>query len=377
VSAGAPVGALLVQLGTPASTEVADVRRYLRQFLSDPRVIDIPAVGRWLLVHAVILPFRAPRSAEAYRSIWMPEGSPLLHHTRALAAAVAERLGPGFRVEVGMRYGAPSLPEAVERLRDAGVERVVVLPLFPQYAGSSSGSALEETLRVVGAGWNVPEVRGIGPFFDDPGFVGAVAEAARPVLEATRPDHVLLSYHGLPERQIRRSDPTGRHCLASADCCAAPPERVRGFCYRAQCVATSRAVADALGLAPEAWSTSFQSRLGRTPWIRPYTDEVLPELAGRGVRRLLVLCPSFVADCLETLEEIGIRARAQWAELGGEAFGLAPCVNAAPGFAEAVAGWIRRAGTAAVQDGRQAGASSPRAAAAPEARVSDTPTPAT
>jgi len=165
------------------------------------------------------------------------------------------------------------------------------------------------------------------------------------VLAETRPEHVLFSYHGLPERQVQRSDPTGRHCLAGGDasCCEAPPPEVRAFCYRAQCVATSRALASALGLEEGTWSSSFQSRLGRIPWIRPYTDEVLPELAGRGVRRLAVLCPSFVADCLETLEEIGIRAREQWRAAGGDAFALVPCPNAHPRWVEALAARLRQA----------------------------------
>ena len=376
-----PVGVLLVQLGTPDSTRVVDVRRYLRQFLSDPRVIDIPAAARWLLLRGVILPFRSPRSAAAYRCIWTQEGSPLRIHTQALGRAVAERLGPGFRVEVGMRYGNPSLARALARLREAAVARIVILPLFPQYAASSSGSALEASLALLARAWNVPEVHTLGPFHAAPGFVEAVAQAARPTLETLRPDHVLLSYHGLPERQIQRGDPTGAHCLRSADCCEAPPPGVRAFCYRAQCAATSEALARALALAPGTWSMSFQSRLGRTPWIRPFTDQVLPELAARGVRRLAVLCPSFVADCLETLEEIGIRARAQWEELGGEAFALAPCPNASPPFADAVAAWVRDAATSPVAEAEgasaQRDASSSRAAVAPDANVSETPTPAT
>jgi ferrochelatase len=224
------------------------------------------------------------------------------------------------------------------------VSRIVALPLFPQYAGSSTGSALEALYRRAGQRWNVPPLEVLGDFFDEPGFVAAVAEVARPALAALAPDHVLLSYHGLPERQVRRSDPTGAHCLAHEDCCAAivPANR---RCYRAQCFATSRALVDALGLDAARVTTSFQSRLGRTPWIQPFTDEVLPRLYERGVRRLAVLCPSFVADCLETLEEIGIRAREQWRELGGDELALVPCVNAAPAFVETLAGWIdRRAG---------------------------------
>jgi protoporphyrin/coproporphyrin ferrochelatase len=342
-AASRPTGVLLAQLGTPDSTRVADVRRYLREFLSDPRVLDIPGPARWLLLHAVILPFRPRRSAAAYRAIWTPEGSPLLVHGRALAEGVSKALGPGFCVELGMRYGTPAIPDALGRLLDAGADRVIVLPLFPQYAASSTGSALERVLAAAASRWNVPEIVTLGAFYEDPGFVAAVADRARPVLEALQPDHVLLSFHGLPERHVRKSDASGGdHCLARATCCDAIVAANR-HCYRAQCFATSRALVAALGLRPEETTTAFQSRLGRTPWIRPYTDEVLAELARRGVRRLAVLCPSFVADCLETLEEIGIRGREQWRTAGGEELALVPCPNASPAFVEAVAGWIREA----------------------------------
>lgn len=338
-------GLLLLQLGTPSAPTPAAVRRYLRAFLGDPRVLDMPAAGRWLLLHAVILPLRPRRSAQAYRAIWQgdaPGGSPLLLHSLAQRQAVAEELGDGWEVELGMRYGEPAIGPALGRLLAAGSERVVVLPLFPQYAGSSTGSALEETFRQAGARWNVPSLRVVAPFYDDPGFVEAVAGVAREPLAAFEPEHVLLSYHGLPERQIRRSDPSGLHCLASPTCCDAMVAANRS-CYRAQCAATSRALAAVLGLAPGAHSMAFQSRLGRTPWIRPYTDVVLGELARRGVRRLAVLCPSFVADCLETLEEIGIRGREQWRALGGEELLLVPCVNADRRFVRTVARLARDA----------------------------------
>jgi ferrochelatase len=337
---GRTTGVLLVNLGTPASPHVGDVRRYLREFLSDPRVIDLPAPLRWLLLRAVILPFRPRRSAHAYASVWTPQGSPLLVHSRALAEGVAKALGPGHRVELAMRYGEPSIGGALDRLDAEGVERIVVLPLFPQYAASAGGSALEAVYREAGRRWNVPPIDALPPFYDDPGFLRALAEVARPHLERFRPDHVLVSFHGLPERHVRRSDRSGSHCLARADCCDAIDPANRD-CYRAHCFATARGLAGRLALPAERWSVAFQSRLGRTPWIRPYTDLRLPELAGAGVRRLAVACPSFVADCLETLEEIGIRARAQWRELGGEDLLLVPCPNAHPLWVETVAGWIR------------------------------------
>jgi ferrochelatase len=341
VSAGSPIGVLLVQLGTPEAPEPRAVRRYLREFLSDPRVLDVPALPRWLLLRAVILPRRPRTSAAAYRSIWRADGSPLLVHSRALAGALAAELGPGYAVELGMRYGEPSLAGALGRLRAAGAERVRVLPLYPQYAASSTGSAWARVAELCAGAWDPTEIELLPPFYDDAGFVAAWGEVAREPLAAFGPDHVLFSFHGLPERQIRRSDPTGSHCLSRSDCCDAPGAALPR-CYRAQCTATSRALASALGLGDAGWSQAFQSRLGRTPWIRPYTDLVLPELAARGAKRLAVLCPSFVADCLETLEEIGIRGRAQWRAAGGDELLLVPSLNAHPAWVSALARLLKR-----------------------------------
>jgi ferrochelatase len=335
---GGPRGVLLVNLGTPEAPRPREVRRYLREFLGDPHVLDMPALARRLLLELVILPLRPRRSARAYAKIWTPEGSPLLVHGRALRDAVSAALGPDHVVELGMRYGEPSLPSALERLCAAGPESLVVLPLFPQYSTAASGSAIDRVAELLPA--DAPPVRIIRDFYEHPGFVGAVAAVARPELEAFGPDHVLFSYHGLPERQVKATDPSGSHCLASEHCCDAIGE-VNAACYRAQCAATTRALVSRLGLEPERTSLAFQSRLGRTPWIQPHTDVLLPELAARGVRRLAVLCPSFVADCLETLEEIGLRARDQWREAGGEALHLIPCINAHPLWVAAVADMVR------------------------------------
>lgn len=342
MSDATPTGVLLVQLGTPDSTEVSDVRAYLREFLSDPRVIDIPAPARALLLNAVILPFRPRRSAHAYRQIWTEDGSPLTLNTEDLARGVADRLGPGYRVAVGMRYREPSLRSAVDRLSSQGCGRMVVLPLFPQYSSAATGSAMEAALVEIGSRWNVPDVDTIGAFYDDDGFVGALAETVSPHLDAFGPDHVLFSYHGLPEKQVRKSDPTGTRCLEHPTCCDHIVE-ANAFCYRAQCFATTRAVASRLDLDAGTYSTTFQSRLAGQKWIEPYTDKELPRLHADGVRRLAVLTPSFTADCLETLEEIGIRGRAQWRELGGEDFLLVPCLNAQPPWADAVAAMVTAA----------------------------------
>ncbi len=329
---------LLVNLGTPDAPTTPAVRRYLRQFLSDPRVIDIPALARAALLNFVILPFRSSKSAEAYRKIWTPRGSPLLSFSQDLAAAVAAQM-PGWKVELAMRYGNPSIASAIGKL--GPVDRLVVLPLYPQYASASTGSSVEEVFRVLASQAVVPQVTTVGAFYDDAGFLDAFAGVGRSVLENARSEHVLFSFHGLPERQVKASDPTGAHCLASAGCCDRIVEANKD-CYRAQCFATARGLASRLGLKDGAWGVSFQSRLGRTPWIKPWTDEVLPELAAKGVKRLAVFSPAFVADCLETLEEIGIRAREQFLALGGETLTLVPSLNAAPAWRDAVVTLARR-----------------------------------
>ena len=334
-------GLLLVNLGTPDAPESGPVRRYLREFLSDARVVDIHPVGRWLLLNLFILPFRPAKSAHAYRQVWTPEGSPLLVYSRALMAAVAGRLAGEYEVELAMRYGHPSLPDAVARLRARGVRDFTVLPLYPQEAPSSSGSSLARTYEVLAREWDVPNVRAVPAFHAHPGFLDTFARVARPVIEEARADFVLFSFHGVPERHVRKSDPSGRHCLASAGCCDTLSD-VNRHCYRAQCYATARGIAARLGLGPEGWSVSFQSRLGRTPWVKPYSDLVLPELAARGVRRLAVMCPSFVADCLETLEEVALRGRAQFLACGGESLTLVPSLNAHPDWVDTVVRLVRQ-----------------------------------
>ena len=334
-------GLLLVNLGTTAAPESGAVRRYLRQFLSDPRVLDINPVGRAALLNLIILPFRPAKSAAAYRKIWTERGSPLLFHSLDLVDEVRARLGGEWSVELAMRYGEPSISGALVKLRDRGIDRVVVLPLYPQYSSASTGSTVEELFRVAGKLWVTPSLSLVEPFYDDPGFIGAFAERGAPLVASERPDHVLFSYHGLPERHMRKADATGRHCLQSDRCCDAIIDANRN-CYRAQCYATTRALAAALGLEERRYSVSFQSRLGRTPWVRPYTDLVLPELAKAGARRVLVFCPAFVADCLETLEEIGIRARESFLAAGGESLTLVPSLNATPAWADAVVALIRR-----------------------------------
>jgi protoporphyrin/coproporphyrin ferrochelatase len=342
-------GVLLLQLGTPDSPGTGDVRRYLREFLSDPRVLDMPAIARRLLLELVILPFRPRRSAHAYGKIWTEEGSPLLVLSNALVDAAGERLGDDYRVVLGMRYREPSIAGAVRVLVDEGCDRIVIVPLFPQYSSAATGSAVEKALGEIGGLTNVPEVAVVGPFYDDPGFVGAAADVALPLLDGFAPNHVLFSYHGLPEKQIRASDPTGSWCLAGPDCCSRITAANR-FCYRAQCHATTRGIATRLGLDADAFSTSFQSRLKGQKWIEPYTDHVVVDLRDRGVSRLAVLTPSFTTDCLETLEEIGIRLRDQWSGLGGEDLLLVPCVNVEPSWVETLAQMVEAPAPAGTAD---------------------------
>ncbi len=296
-------------------------------------MLDVNPVSRYALLYGAILPFRPKQSAEAYAKVWTEAGSPLLVHSRALAAALQARLGEAVAVEVVMRYGEPSIPAALARLEARDCDRLVVAPLYPHYAASSTGSSLEAIYTQLARRWVVPSVRVLEPFYATDAFLDAFVAVGRPVLDDLRPDHVLFSYHGLPERQVQRCDRTGAHCLKSAACCDAIVTANRD-CYRAQCFATTRALLPRLGLEAAGTTTSFQSRLGRTPWIKPYTDEILPQLAAEGVKRLAVFCPAFVADCLETLEEIGMRASETFRQAGGEELRLVPSLNASPAWVE-------------------------------------------
>jgi len=329
---------LLVNLGTPDAPDVPSVRRYLKQFLSDPYVIDIPAIARWILVNLIILPTRPAKSAAAYHSIWTRRGSPLAFHSQDLLLKLRERCVPEKFVaaELGMRYGNPSLRSALERLRGHSPDRIVVAPLYPQYALSSTETALAQIREDLAAmGWDVP-CTVLPPFYDDPGFIGSLAGNVREKLGTAHFDHLLLSFHGLPERHVRKTDPTGAHCLQAPTCCDVITDANR-LCYRAHSLSTARKLREALGWPAERTTVSFQSRLGRTPWIQPFTDQVLLDLPKRGVKRLLVVSPSFVADCLETLEEIQIRGREEFLKAGGEELVYVPAPNAQDDWADALA----------------------------------------
>lgn len=333
-------GIVLLNLGTPDAPQTPEVRRYLKEFLSDPFVIDINPVARWLLVNLIIAPFRSPKSAEAYRVIWTEQGSPLLFNTQALVDAVRERLD-NTPIELAMRYGRPSVASALRSLHEQGCDEITVFPLYPQYAESSTRSSIEKVREEAARLSPVPSLRFVEAFYEDPGFIAAFASVGRPVLEQLEPDHVLFSFHGLPERHVQKTDHSGKHCLASPDCCASMCEANRD-CYRAQSHATARALARELGLEDGSWSVSFQSRLGRAEWIKPYTTPTIEALAKQGIEKLAVFCPAFVADCLETLEEVAVRETEGFIAAGGKELRLVPSLNGEPAWADAVVSLLER-----------------------------------
>jgi ferrochelatase len=325
-------GILLVNLGSPDSPSVSDVRRYLREFLMDPRVLDINWLGRFCLVNFAILPLRPRQSAEAYHKIWTKAGSPLVVTSRAIQAQLQQRVS--VPVELAMRYQNPSIAEALRRLAAKGVDDVLLIPLFPHYAMSSFESAVERVKELAPKIAPGLRLQIEPPFFDQPDYVTALAGSAKPMLDAGY-DHLLFSFHGIPERQVRKSDPTGSHCLMSETCCSTPSP-AHAYCYRSQCFKTVAAFVKRAGVPEGKYSVAFQSRLGRTPWLKPYTDFELPKLAQRGVKKVLVICPAFVSDCLETIEEIGIRGKETFVEAGGADLKLIPCMNQHPLWVDAL-----------------------------------------
>ncbi|MCS7003776.1 MAG: ferrochelatase [Cytophagales bacterium] len=294
-------GVLLVNLGTPKTTSVRDVRRYLREFLMDRRVIDIPFAFRFLLVNGIIAPFRAPKSAKEYKKVFKEGGSPLLYYGLAVRKLLQEALGEKFEVRFGMRYQEPSIESAIEGFSEK-VSHLIVLPLFPQYASATSGSVHEKVMKILRKKLVIPKVTFVDSYAEHPLMIETFAELGKKYLESTKYDFVIFSYHGLPERHLKKEN---HHCIQPNYQCCEPYFYKNRLCYRAQCVRTSRLIAQQLGLHENQYAITFQSRLGRDPWLQPYTDETLEKLASQGVRNLLVFSPAFVADCLETIIEIG------------------------------------------------------------------------
>ena len=331
---------LLVNLGSPESTSVSDVRRYLAEFLGDERVLDAPRQPlRWLLLHGVILRTRPAKSAHAYASIWTPEGSPLIATSRRVQQKLAAVLGPEAPVALAMRYGRPSIASAIAELAAAGIEDLLVVPQYPHYAMSSWETVVVKVREEVARLAPTLRVKTVLPFFADPDYIEALHATIQPAL--IRPfDHFLFSYHGLPVRHLRKADSSRAYCTVVPDCCHCDSP-VQATCYKAQITRTTELLARRAGLDPARYSISFQSRLVGEPWIEPYTDHELKRLPAAGCKRLLVITPAFTADCLETLEEIRITGRQTFLQAGGESFEHIPCLNDHPAYIDFLAGRVR------------------------------------
>jgi ferrochelatase len=324
------LGVLMINLGTPDAPTAAAVRRYLAEFLTDPRVVEIPGIAWRPILHGVVLRLRPSRSADRYANIWTKDGSPLLVHSQRQRTLLLGNLGQRLKtlglpsdylqVELGMRYGSPSIADALSRLREGGCDRIVALPLYPQYAASTTGSALDALFAATRSLRRVPALRVIDAYHDDPGYIGALAQSINDYWTRNgRPNKLLLSFHGVPRRSLDLGDP-----------------------YHCHCHKTARLLAGELGLRPEQYTIAFQSRFGRAEWLKPYTEPTLVALAKEGMRRVDVACPGFVSDCLETLEEIGLEARARFLKAGGGEFHAIPCLNERPSWIAALASLVLR-----------------------------------
>lgn len=319
-------GVLIVNLGTPDTPNVPDVRKYLREFLMDARVIDIPYTNRWLLINLIIAPFRSPKSAKVYRELWTEQGSPLKIYGERNEKQLQEALGDQYVVKLAMRYQNPSIEKSLKELQAMGLSKIIVVPFFPQYASASTGSVYEEVMRVIGQWLVIPQLRFVNYFYNHPKFIKAFADNGRKYLEKGNYEYVVFSYHGLPERQMTKADCTGHTCKLDNTCCST----IHAFnqhCYRASCYETTRLLVKELGLKEGTYTTSFQSRLGKEPWIQPYTDNVVKELAQQGIKRVLAYSPAFVADCLETTIEVAEEYREMFEEQGGEHWQLVESLN--------------------------------------------------
>lgn len=324
-------GVLLLNLGSPDSPEVHDVRVYLKEFLSDERVLDTHPFIRWLVLNLFILPFRPKQSAEAYEKVWTPQGSPLVTMTYRQRDLLSKELDD-IPIEVAMRYGQPSIPDVIHRLKERGTEALYALPLYPHYAMSSYETVVVRVVEEAARQAPQMHVDFLQPFFDDPAYMDALVQSAAEYLKQDY-DLLLFSFHGVPERHLRVSDPSNAHCTRVPDCCH-NRNPAHATCYRHQCYKTVELFRERSGIPKEKCAVSFQSRLGREPWLQPYTDLELVRFAQSGVKKLLVMCPSFVTDCLETLEEIAMAGRETFLEAGGERFYQIPCLNDHPA-------WIR------------------------------------
>jgi protoporphyrin/coproporphyrin ferrochelatase len=318
-------GVLLINLGTPDSPSVRDVRSYLSQFLNDPRVIDIPWLARKILVNLIIVPFRAPKSAKIYQKLWTRRGSPLLFHSIRAKDLLQQELGEAYEVHLAMRYKNPSIPDVLEKMRKANYKKIIILPMFPQYASASTGSALDEVMRVIRRWWVIPEVKIISQYYDHPDYIEAFAARGRQ-FDLNTYDHVLFSYHGLPERQVDKVYDEG---ICSDHNCEREITEENKYCYKATSYATTRLIASRLGIPPEKYTVCFQSRLDQK-WLKPFSDEVVKTCAEKGMKNILVFSPAFTADCLETIIEIGDEYQEIFHTHGGKKVQLVESLNDHP-----------------------------------------------
>jgi protoporphyrin/coproporphyrin ferrochelatase len=334
-------GVLLLQLGTPDSPSVKDVRKYLTEFLNDPRVIDIPWLPRKLLVNGIIVPFRAPKSAKIYKELWeFGEGvSPLKTHTQKLKELVEKKFeGEDITFEVAMRYQNPSMDSVLERMKKALYDQIIIIPLFPQYASASTGSAVEKAMEIIKKWWVIPEIKIVSQFYDNPSFIDAIIERTK-AFNLKDYDHILFSYHGLPVRQVDKVY-EGETDLCSDQPCESQINEFNKYCYKATSFATTRLIAEKLGIEEKDYTVCFQSRLDKK-WLEPFSDKVVEEWAKKGAKKLLVFSPAFVADCLETIIEIGDEYQEIFEEFGGEKIQLVPSTNAHPKFVDCIEELVR------------------------------------
>ncbi len=318
----AQVGVLLINLGTPASPSTGDVRRYLREFLDDDRVIDIPYLLRKILVHGIIAPFRAPKSAKLYKEVWTDKGSPIMLHSLDLQVKVQEALGADYEVELAMRYEQPSIKNVLARMQKKHYNKIIIVPLYPHYASSSTGTAFEEVMKHMSKWWVIPDVKFIGQYFDNPQYIDAIVENGSKFNIADY-DHVMFSYHGLPKRHVNKVY-EDREC--DNHNCEDEINHENEYCYKAACYATTRAIVAKMNIPKDKYTVSFQSRLDEK-WITPFSDNVLEEFAKKGMKRILAFSPAFTADCLETLIEIGVEYQEIFIHNGGEKIQLVPSLN--------------------------------------------------
>lgn len=332
-------GVFLINLGSPKSPTKEDVRIYLDEFLMDPRVVDLPQPLRSILVRGIILNTRPKKSAAAYAKVWTDEGSPLIVFSERVKSKLAAKLD-SIPVVLGMRYGEPSIERGLDELTELGVDDVLVVPLYPQYAMSTTETVVEKVREVIEQKHEGIRAQGVAPFYKDESYIAAMAASAQKAANHEAYDRILFSYHGVPERHIRKSDLTGSHCKIDGTCCNTP-SKAHKECYRHQCFETTKLVAEALNIPLEKCLSTFQSRLGIDPWLKPYTADTLEKLPDNGITKLAVLTPSFVSDCLETIEEMDMENREIFEEAGGVVYDFIPCLNDSDPWIDALETWVK------------------------------------